>query len=74
MDPEQKLAAGKCDMPCPGAPELTCGGYLTMDIHQTGFVPLVPSKLGEVSLSEVYLLAIDDTFLKLPEWLFFINT
>ena len=61
-------------MPCPGAPELTCGGYLTMDIHQTGFVPLVPSKLGEVSLSEVYLLTIDDTFLKLPKWFFFINT
>ena len=53
MYPEQKLGAGKCDMPCPGAPELTCGGYLTMDIYQTGFVPLVPSKLGEVSLSEV---------------------
>ena len=33
-------------MACPGEEGESCGGYLTMDIFQTGLKPLVPSKLG----------------------------
>ena len=42
----KELGEEKCDMPCPGEEGESCGGYLTMDIFQTGLKPLVPSKLG----------------------------
>ena len=43
----KELGEEKCDMPCPGEEGESCGGYLTMDIFQTGLKPLVPSKLGK---------------------------
>ena len=42
----KELGEDKCDMPCPGEEGESCGGYLTMDVFQTGLKPLVPSKLG----------------------------
>ena len=44
--PARELGEEKCDMACPGEEGESCGGYLTMDIFQTGLKPLVPSKLG----------------------------
>ena len=42
----KELPEEKCDMACPGEEGESCGGYLTMDIFQTGLKPLLPSKLG----------------------------
>lgn len=59
------LDPGKCDLPCPGGGPATCGGYLTMDITETGLVPYLPSKLGQEGQSQdqapvrlVYLLTV----------------
>ena len=55
----------KCDMACPGKPDHTCGGYLTMSVYQTGLRPLQPSKLGSTEPEQagdtvkiVYLLTV----------------
>ena len=59
------LPEGSCNTPCPGQGDVSCGGYLTMNLYETGFTPLQPSKLGAVSRPEgkervklVYLLTI----------------
>ena len=33
----EKQATARCDQPCPGDKEQTCGGYLQMDVFKTGF-------------------------------------
>ena len=34
---EDKMLQGdKCNMKCPGETDKTCGGYLTMDVYNTG--------------------------------------
>ena len=33
------LEPSKCNMTCPGDPNQYCGGYLTMNIFQTGYMP-----------------------------------
>lgn len=55
----------KCNTPCPGDPNQSCGGYLVMDVYETGLQPLAPPKLGsEKSETEnppvkiVYLLTV----------------
>lgn len=48
----KELEETRCDMTCPGEELETCGGYLTMDVFETGLKPLVPSKLGAVELAE----------------------
>eukprot|EP00092_Neocalanus_flemingeri_P009591 GFUD01010322.1.p1 GENE.GFUD01010322.1~~GFUD01010322.1.p1 ORF type:complete len:916 (+),score=308.33 GFUD01010322.1:197-2749(+) len=43
------LQPSKCSLPCPGSKDRTCGGYLAVEVYETGLQPLVPSKLGSVS-------------------------
>jgi len=64
-EPSSALENSKCSMKCPGSKDATCGGYLAVDVYETGLKPLVPSKLGsEISLSPqppvklVYLLTV----------------
>ena len=59
------LPEERCDTQCPGQEDANCGGYLTMNLYETGFSPLQPSKLGAVTGAEgrekvkvVYLLTI----------------
>ena len=48
----REIQEKRCDMTCPGDEDETCGGYLTMDVFETGLKPLVPSKLGQANESE----------------------
>ena len=43
------LQEDSCNTPCPGQADASCGGYLTMNLYETGFTPLQPSKLGAVT-------------------------
>ncbi|EEB12514.1 Xylosyltransferase oxt, putative [Pediculus humanus corporis] len=48
-----RLPDSSCNMKCPTDPKLACGGYLTMNIYETGikkFIPQVPST--EVTTTE----------------------
>jgi len=44
VDTDKKLPDAKCGMPCSGRQDLTCGGYLTMQVYTTGSKPLKPEK------------------------------
>jgi len=48
-EPSSALENSKCSMACPGSKEKTCGGYLAVDVYDTGLQALVPPKLGSVS-------------------------
>ena len=48
-EPHHLLTDESCDFKCPGAEDEMCGGYLTVNIYETGLVPLTPSKLGAVT-------------------------
>ena len=37
-----KVSEDKCDKKCPADSTMTCGGYLTMNLYQTGLVPFKP--------------------------------
>jgi protein xylosyltransferase len=60
----RELEDERCDMGCPGEEGETCGGYLTMEVLETGVRPLVPSKLGQAEAAAgppvriVYLLTV----------------
>lgn len=34
--PSARVSDELCDMKCPGAAEENCGGYFTMNVHETG--------------------------------------
>ena len=46
--------ASKCNKFCPGDSEAKCGGYLTMNVYQTGVIPFKsePARDDEVSKAE----------------------
>ncbi|TRY63197.1 hypothetical protein TCAL_03549 [Tigriopus californicus] len=55
----------KCNYPCAGNPKENCGGYLAMDVYQTGLIPLRPApatqeikKALETPVRVVYLLTL----------------
>lgn len=47
--PPTKLQDTACSKPCPGDPSSTCGGYLSMDVYQTGLELITPPKVVPVS-------------------------
>ena len=38
-DEDKLLDESKCNMTCPGDEKQFCGGYLTMNVYQTGYIP-----------------------------------
>eukprot|EP00090_Calanus_glacialis_P003355 TRINITY_DN12484_c0_g1_i5.p1 TRINITY_DN12484_c0_g1~~TRINITY_DN12484_c0_g1_i5.p1 ORF type:complete len:892 (-),score=268.22 TRINITY_DN12484_c0_g1_i5:184-2859(-) len=44
--PSSALEQSKCGTPCPGSQDSSCGGYLAVDVFETGLTPLAPPKLG----------------------------
>lgn len=62
--PPTKLQDTACSKPCPGDPNLTCGGYLSMDVYQTGLELVSPPKVAPVVASSapvgvVFLLTVN---------------
>ena len=48
------IVGSKCDKFCPGDSDSKCGGYLTMNVYQTGVIPFksAPARDDEESKTE----------------------